>query len=110
MKIEKNAGPQVTQEILEGWKTTHGNIYEVTVEGFTGYFRELTRIDLTADKRKKILCTRNPFQTSLNTLKVCWLGGNDELLCGGDLTNAAYYQMEAVFFQNVKKYFPQLFN
>ena len=101
----KNSLPlsAISPEVIEGWKVKHGNVYQITTEGKTGYFRELTKRDFLPHNHKKIM-GKNHRQTCFNIIKATWLGGDNEFVTDADFMTAAVNQLEPVFQQNIKEY------
>jgi gluconate kinase len=80
---------EITQAVKDSWKRQYGDIYEVTVDGLTGIFRDINKRDVISGSLKKAY-SKDIFKNALNTLKLTWLGGDKDLLTDDLLVMAAF--------------------
>jgi hypothetical protein len=99
---------EATPEQIEAWKTQHGDVYEIEVEGHVcyvkGFTRESMRFALSQLKIKINTQTQSAemdMEKILNIgeigLQNCWLGGSDEINTNSKLWMAAALQVGEMF-------------
>jgi hypothetical protein len=98
---------EITQAVKDSWKRQYGDIYEVTVDGLTGIFRDINKRDVISGSLKKAY-SKDIFKNALNTLKLTWLGGDKDLLTDDLLVMAAFNELQPVFEKTIKRLLPNL--
>ncbi len=66
----------VTQELIDGWKKKHGDIYKIEVEGRVGYVKTPDRKILSYAGS---IGTKDPIKFNEIILNSCWLGGDEDI-------------------------------
>jgi len=82
-----------TEEQVKQWKSTYGDVFEVTVEDKRCYLRK-------PDRKVLGLATsmgqRNPMKFNEVVLHNCWLGGDDDIKTNDDYFLAVSSRLESI--------------
>lgn len=100
-------GHIATPEQIAAWKKLYGDVYEITVDGRTGYVRGFDRntmkfalsqlkFKLGADSSAEV-SVEKMIELGEIGLQNCWLGGDDEILNNDRLFMAAALQVGELF-------------
>ncbi|MCF8218704.1 MAG: hypothetical protein K9J21_06950 [Bacteroidales bacterium] len=68
---------EVTKQMIEDWKQTHGGVYLITTEQKKGYLRKPNRKDLSLASE---IGEKDPMKFNEVILKNCWLAGDKEIM------------------------------
>lgn len=107
MDITPASGHGVTPDRIAAWKKLHGDVYEITVDGHTGYVRGFDRntmkfalsqlkFKLGADSTAEV-SVEKMIELGEIGLKNCWLGGDEEIKNNDRLFMAAALQVGELF-------------
>lgn len=80
-----------TKEQVAEWKTKHGDIFEITVDGKSCILHKPTRQNLSYAS-----VVKDPIKMSETLLKQLWVDGDKEILEQDDLFMAVVNKMEEV--------------
>lgn len=98
---------EITPEIITRWKEQYSDIFEINVGDKTGYFRNITTSEIKSRHLTKVF-NKDQFKTAINTLKLTWLGGDDDILKNPDFAVAAFNQLQPVFEEKIRKVLPNM--
>lgn len=82
---------KITKEQIKSWKEKHGEIYEISVDGYSCILHKPTRQDLSY-----VSVVQDPIKMSEVLLRQCWVAGDNEIQEKDDLFMAVVAKMEDV--------------
>jgi hypothetical protein len=78
---------EVTQEIIDGWKAKHGDVYKITVLGETVEDKqEPDKVAYLKKPNRQVLSyaskagAQDPFKFNETIFKMCFLGGDENII------------------------------
>lgn len=80
-----------TDEQLKGWKEKHGELYQISVEGYSCILHKPTRKDLSY-----ISSVKDPIKMSELLLEQTWVAGDEEIKTKDELFMAVVSKMDEV--------------
>lgn len=80
-----------TDEEIKGWKEKHGELYQVSVEGYSCILHKPTRKDLSY-----ISSVKDPIKMSELLLEQTWVAGDEEIKTNDELFMAVVSKMDEV--------------
>ncbi|HVS92455.1 MAG TPA: hypothetical protein VHE59_10500 [Mucilaginibacter sp.] len=106
-KNSKISMSEITPQVIEKWKERHTEVFQVNVDDKTGYFRNITTAEIKSRRITKVFC-KDEQRTAVNTLKLTWLGGDEEILNDLDYCIPAFNQLQPIFEKKVKAVLPSM--
>lgn len=82
---------QFTDEEIKGWKEKHGELYQVSVEGYSCILHKPTRKDLSY-----ISSVKDPIKMSELLLEQTWVAGDEEIKTNDELFMAVVSKMDEI--------------
>lgn len=82
---------QFTDEQLKGWKEKHGELYQVSVEGYSCILHKPTRKDLSY-----ISSVKDPIKMSELLLEQTWVAGDEEIKTNDELFMSVVSKMDEI--------------
>jgi hypothetical protein len=73
---------EITQEQIDTWKSKHGNVYKIEVDGHVAYVKSPDRKALSYAGS---VGTKDPIKFNEIILNNCWLGGDDAIKTDDEL-------------------------
>ena len=85
-KTQEQNGYQATPEQIAQWKSKHGDVFKISVDGRNAYLKKPDRNTLSM---ASAVGTKDPMQFNEIILKNCWLEGDVEIQTNDELFLAA---------------------
>lgn len=82
---------QFTDEEIKGWKEKHGELYQVSVEGYSCILHKPTRKDLSY-----ISSVKDPIKMSELLLEQTWVAGDEEIKTNDELFMSVVSKMDEI--------------
>lgn len=80
-----------TDEEIKGWKEKHGELYQVSVEGYSCILHKPTRKDLSY-----ISSVKDPIKMSELLIEQTWVAGDEEIKTNDELFMAVVSKMDEI--------------
>jgi hypothetical protein len=82
MEKKINLIGQVEPSVIEAWKSKHGKVFAIVVDGHIGYLRKPTRTEVAYSST---IAQTNPMKSNEALLNSTWLGGSEEIKTNDEL-------------------------